>query len=315
VSQVASTVEPLPPSDEQLDPARVVEVDADVGSIWLERDAELMTPSVIEHGHWATDLIALMRNHLRPGMTFIDAGANIGYFSVLAAKLVGPSGRVFCVEVDPSNVAILRANLWRNGATNARVLPVAAWNERTELNMKTIPEGGAGSSVGFATPQDAAVPAFRLDQLIDGPVDYLKVDCESTDHMVVGGAEGLIRANPSMLTTVEFNPDHTSHTGHSPAQILDIYRGLGLRPYAITSTGLLKPTTYRHLASSGSGDGQVIFDFALSRRLPAHLLRLHYAERFRYYRYRAVKAGGDLLDHVPERIRPPIRTRDRRPPA
>jgi FkbM family methyltransferase len=314
VSGMPATVEPLPPSDEQLDPARVIEVDADVGAIWLERDAELMTPSVIEHGHWATELIGLMRNHLRRGMTFIDAGANIGYFSVLAAKLVGPSGRVFCVEVDPANVAILRANLWKNGAANARVLPVAAWTEQTELNMRTNPEGGAGSSVGFATPRDARVPAFRLDQLIDGPVHHMKVDCESTDHMVVAGAEGLIRANPSMLTTVEFNPNHTSHTGHSPAQVLDIYRGIGLRPYSITSTGVLKPTTYRRLASSGSGGGKVIFDFALSRRPPAHLLRLHYAERFRYYRYRVVRAAGDLLDHVPERIRPRIRTRDRRPP-
>jgi FkbM family methyltransferase len=245
----------------------------------------------------------------------VDAGANIGYFSVLAANLVGPSGRVICVEVDPANVAILRANLWRNGATNAQVLPVAAWDERTDLNMKTIPEGGAGSFVGLDSPQDATVPAFRLDQLIDGPVDYLKVDCESTDHMVVAGAEGLIRANPSMLTTVEFNPDHVSHTGHSPAQILEIYRSRGLRPYAITSTGLLKPTTFRQLASSGSADRQVIFDFALTRRLPTELLRKHYAERLRYHRYRAVKAGGDLLDHVPERLRPKIRTRDRRPPV
>jgi FkbM family methyltransferase len=308
-----TTVEPLPPSDEQLDRSRVVEVDADVGSIWLERDAELMTPSVIEHGHWATEITGLMRNLLRPGMTFIDVGANIGYFSVLASKLVGPGGRVFCVEADPANVAILRANLSMNGCENARVFPVAAWTERTELNMRTSPEGGAGSSVGFTDEKDAKATAFRIDELIDGPVDYMKVDCESTDHMVVAGAEGLIRANPGMLATVEFNPKHTSHTGHSPAQILDIYRRLGLRPYAITSTGVLKPTTYRRIAASGSGDEQVIFDFALSRRPPTQLLRMHYAERLRYYRYRVVKAAGDLLDHVPERFRPPIRTRDRRP--
>jgi FkbM family methyltransferase len=313
VSKVATTVEPLSPGDEQLDRSRVVEVDADVGAIWVERDAELMTPSLIEHGHWATEVTGLMRNVLRHGMTFIDVGANIGYFSVLASKLVGPSGRVYCVEADPANVAILRANLSINGCQNARVFPVAAWTEQTELNMRTSPEGGAGSSVGFTDEKDAKAAAFRIDELIDGPVDYMKVDCESTDHMVVSGAEGVISANPSMLITVEFNPKHVSHTGHTPTQILDIYRGLGLRPYAITSTGVLKPTTYRRLASPDSGDGQVIFDFALSRRLPTHLLRLHYAERFAYYRYRVVKAAGDLLDHVPERLRPPIRTRDRRP--
>jgi FkbM family methyltransferase len=308
-------VESLQPSNAQLDRSRVIEVDADVGDIWVERDAELMAPSLIEHGHWATDVTGLMRNALRPGMTFVDVGANVGYFSVLASKLVGPAGRVFCVEVDPANVAILRANLWKNGCENAEVFPVAAWTERAELNMRTSPEGGAGSSVGFTETKDAKAAAFRIDDLIDGPVDYMKVDCESTDHMVVSGAEGVIRANPSILATVEFNPNHTSHTGHSPAQILDVYRGLGLRPYAITTTGLLKPITYRRLASSGAGGGQVIFDFALSGRPPIQLLRMYYAERLRYYRYRVVKAGGDLLDHLPERIRPPIRTRDRRPPA
>jgi FkbM family methyltransferase len=306
-------VEPLLPSPEELHPERVVEVEADVGTIWLERDAELMTPSLIEHGFWAAELTALMRRALRPGMTFVDAGANIGYFSVLGSKLVGPTGRVFCVEVDPGNVEILRANLWKNGCTNSRILPVAAWSENTDLNLRVNPAGGAGSSVGFATPQDAAVPAFRLDELIDGQVDYMKVDCESTDHMVVSGTERLIRANPAMLTTVEFNPDHVSHTGHTPDQILDIYRRLEVSPYLIHPGGALMPTTYDELAASGTGDGQTIFDFALCARLPLRLRAASWGERARVRRHKLVQAAGDLLDHVPERVRPPIRTRDRRP--
>jgi FkbM family methyltransferase len=309
----ATAVEALLPSPEELHPERVVEVEADVGTIWVERDVELMAPSLIEHGFWAAELTGLMRRALRPGMTFVDAGANIGYFSVLGSKLVGSTGRVFCVEVDPANVEILRANLWKNGCANARILPVAAWSESTELNLRLNPAGGAGSSVGFATAQDAAVPAFRLDELIEGRVDYMKVDCESTDHMVVSGAEGLIRSNPKMLTTVEFNPDHTSHTGHAPAQILDIYQRLGLRPYLIHRAGALVPTTYDGLATAGTGDAQTIFDFALCARLPFRLRPAFWAERARLRRHRLVKGAGDLLDYVPERVRPPIRTRDRRP--
>ena len=210
----------LQPSPEHLDPGRVVEVDADVGSIWLERDAELMTPSVIENGFWAPELTGFMRDALRPGMTVVDVGANIGYFSVLASKLVGSKGRVICVEVDPDNVEILRANLWKNGCSNASVLQVAAWDETTQLNLRCESRRRRGLDHVRRDLRGRVRPAVRLDEVIEGPVHYMKVDCESTDHMVVSGAAGLIRAKPTMVMTVEFNPGHTSHTGHPPGQIL-----------------------------------------------------------------------------------------------
>jgi FkbM family methyltransferase len=311
---VEQLVEPLLPEEGRLDSDRVVEVEADVGTLLLEREAELMAPALLEHGYWAPELTGLMRASLRPGMTFVDAGANIGYFSVLGSKLVGPRGRVFCIEVDPRNVEILRANLWRNGCSNSEVLPVAAWSETTELNMSVNPSGGAGSAVGFSGSGDARVAAFRLDQLIPGTVDHMKVDCESTDHMVVQGSEGLIRKNPSVLITVEFNPDHTSHTGHTPRQILNVYRRLGLLPYRIEPDGALLQTSFDRLERSGTGDARTIFDFAVTaRRLPLRLRRRSWVARIRHGRYRAVKAAGDLLDYVPEGIRPRIRTRDRRP--
>jgi FkbM family methyltransferase len=302
---------PLAPSAEELDRERVVEAETEVGKIWLEREAELMTPVVLREGRWATEITALMRSALRPGMTFVDAGANIGYFSVLAAKLVGPSGRVFCVEADPANVQILRANLFENGCANATVFPVAAWTERTELNLAVNPSGGAGSWVGTGAPEDMKVPAFRLDELIVGSVDYMKVDCESSDHMVVSGAAGLIESNPAMLITVEFNPDHTTQSGHAGMDVLAIYQDLGLRPYGIRPWGALNKTTFEALAQSGSGDGMTIFDFALARRLPARLWLGSRLDLARRSFDRALRAGGDLLERVPERWRPPIRNRDR----
>jgi FkbM family methyltransferase len=301
-------VEILPPGDEELDRERVIEAPADVGTMWLERDADLLTPAVLQYGAWAPEIGALMRRLLKPGMTFVDVGANVGYFSVLGSKLVGPSGRVFCIEADPANVAILRANLWRNGCTNAKIFQVAAWSERTKLNLRSNPEGGAGSSVARDDPEAATLDAYRVDDLIDGRVDYMKVDCESTDHMVVIGTADLFRANPRMLATVEFNPDHTSHTGHTPREILDLYRRLGLRPYRINPRGFLGATSYEGLASSGSAGEQVIFDFALSPTRPLRLMLRYYVD---IPLEPLLHLGGNLLEHVPARIRPKIRRRDR----
>jgi FkbM family methyltransferase len=313
---VKTLVDALPPSDEQLDPARVIEVDAEVGSIWLERDAELLTSTVLAGGSWAHDTISLMRRILRPGMTFVDAGANVGYHSVLASRLVGPSGRVVCIEPDPANVAILRANLWKNQCMNATVLPVAAWSERTELSLHTVPEGGAASHVaaGTDTSDHPTIPGFRLDELIGGRVDYLKVDCEATDHIVIRGATGLFRANPRMIATVEWIPDHASHTGETPQEVLEVYKQLGLYPYEVNYWGGLRPTTFELLTSSGSREELVVYDFALSptrqtRLVVKHFLRDLLVPRSAYERL--LELGGDLLEHVPARVRPRIRRRDR----
>jgi FkbM family methyltransferase len=312
---MAVTVEHLSPGEEQLDPERVVDLEADVGPLWVERDDKILSPTLIESGQWQPDVIKLMPRFIRPGMTVVDAGANIGYVSVFASKLVGPAGRVFCVEPDPANVALLRANLWRNGCTNAVILPVAAWSERADLNLTVVPEGGTCTRVSSGPAHDTLVPAHRLDELIDGKVDYLKVDCEGTDHLVLRGATGLFRANRRLIATVEFVPDHDLHTGDTPRDVLGTYTELGLKPYMIDADGHLQPTTYAELGSSGSADRLVVLDFALTARRPTRLVLGHYLEDAPKRGFeRMLRLGGDLLEYVPERIRPRIRRRDRQGP-
>ncbi|MGZ5359240.1 MAG: FkbM family methyltransferase [Solirubrobacterales bacterium] len=297
----------LAPSAVSLDRSRVIDVETDLGSIWLERDAEMVTPELVQNGRYQPSLTALMRKALKPGMTFVDAGANIGYFSVLAGRLVGPTGRVVCVEADPGNVAILRANLHRHGATNAVVFPVAAWSERTDLNLDVNPEGGAGSSVGRSEPTGHTVSAHRLDELVDGAADFIKVDCESTDDIVISGAQGLIRANPRVLINTEFATNNTAHTGHSSEDVLATYEGLGLLPFTIRPRGSLKPASYAELLRAGTGDTE-IYDFALSPTVPKALVARFSpseqvitpaAARLRRMSDPLLERAGDMLEHVP----------------
>jgi len=309
---VESAVEPLLPGDDQLDRDRVIEVDTEVGSLWLERDAEILTPTVLETGRWQQDMVDLVSRLVRPGMTVVDAGANVGFISVQAAKLVGQTGRVYCIEADPANVSILRANLWRNGCTNAEVLPVAAWFERADLNLTVLPEGGPFTHVSAGPPRESTVPAYRLDELVDKRVDFLKVDCEGTDHLVLRGATGLFENNPDLIATVEFTPDHATHTGHTSEDILEIYREMGLKPFMVSVGGFLRPTSYERLVSSGSDERVITYDFALSLRRRARFLATYYLLGVpRRVFERLLELSGDLLEYVPERIRPRIRRRDR----
>jgi FkbM family methyltransferase len=266
-----------------------------------------MTGPILDTGSWDPAISGVLRKALEPGMTFVDAGANIGYFSVLAAQLVGPEGRVFSVEPDPGNLRILRANLWRRGCANTTVLPIAAWPEATHLNLQSNPEDGAVTQVGGDEQTGGMVPAAPLDDLIPGPVHYLKVDTELTDHVVVKSAERLIRENSSMLVTVEFHPWEDSQTGHTPAQVLAIYENLGLNPYEIADArGNLLPTTYGWVAGNTDlPEDHNCFDFAMSRRMPKHMVALKRPKGWK-------ERGGDMLEYLPAPIRPPIRDRDRK---
>jgi FkbM family methyltransferase len=291
----------VPPVTE-LDPDLVVQADTDIGPLWVERRATILTESLLELGHWDPALSGLMRKALEPGMTFVDVGANIGYLTILGAKLVGSEGRAFAIEPDPINLSILAANLEKHGCSNVTVLPVAAWSERTQLTLTRPPDEGAAAQVGHPEEDGDQVPAAPLDDLIAGPVNYIKIDCEQTDHVVVRGAERLIRESPATLVTVEFLPEHASHTGDSPSEILDQYERMGLSPFWISHPKPgLRPTRYQQIADAPLPDGAVSFDFAMSRTSPDHLL----------VGKGLLERAGDMLEHVPEPLRPRIRHRDR----
>ncbi len=283
---------------ETLNPERVVEAETTIGPLWVEKGAELVTRPLLEVGYWDPGISALLKRVLKPGMTFVDAGANIGWFSVLGSRLVGPEGQVFAVEPDPLNLSILRANLSRHGCSNVTVLPFAAWSERTELDFNRPPGEGAGARVGQQGGD--LVQAARLDELIEAPVDYIKIDCELSDHVVVEGAERLFRGSPTMLISVEFHPWHESHLGDSPAQILDVYRRLGLNPYEIAMQGL-RETTWERIASPQLEEGHIAFDFAMCRCAPDTLKGMGLMEKGKLGR--ALERLGEL----PGQIRRPSR--------
>src|SRR5215204_2954149 len=253
----------------QLDPERVIEAPTIVGPLWLERAGENVTRCLLDEGIWDLPISRLMENVLGPGQTFVDVGANIGYFSVLGSRLVGPSGRVLAIEPDEFNLNLLRANLERHGCSNVTVIPVAAWSERGELDFHRPPDG-AVARVGQDDGSGLHVRAAPLDELVEGTVDYLKIDCEHSDHVVVRGAAELLRRNPSMLLSVEFHPWEGSHLGESPAEILEGYRAGGLRPYEIVQRGI-RPASWEEIANPKLPEGNISFDFVMSRADPDEL--------------------------------------------
>lgn len=129
----------------------------------------------------------LLTQLLHPGNTFVDIGANIGYFSLLAAHLVGPSGAVYSFEPNPHNCELLRQSAAHNGFDNIHLQPYAIAETAVTLFFS---EGGADSNGRLLHNHEVRDPALqwqvqaaRLDELLP-PLDaihLIKMDIEGAE--------------------------------------------------------------------------------------------------------------------------------------
>lgn len=179
-------------------------------------------------------------DHLRPGMTFYDLGANIGFFSLMAARLVGPQGRVVSFEADPEIAARLRENLARNQFTQAQVERKAVWSEPGTVSFErvdpnTSPDRGLGHvSTNGSAPDTITVEAVSLDQYTAShpPPDFLKCDVEGAEVAVFQGANRLLAAKrPILLVEMHSPENHRS--------LLDQFAGHGYRCQSLDDTHVL----------------------------------------------------------------------------
>jgi len=137
---------------------------------------------------------------LHPGMIFYDIGANIGFFSLLAARLVGKEGRVVAFEADPEIAARLREHAARNEFGWITVEEKAVWSEpRTvffaRTDPTTSPDRGLGHVVPAGTADTIEVTAISLDNYTETqPLpDFLKCDVEGAEVAVFRGASRLLK--------------------------------------------------------------------------------------------------------------------------
>ena len=180
---------------------------------------------------WAPGKGRLMRNSLRHGMNVIEIGANIGYFTALAARAVGSSGHVLAVEADPKTFSLLRTNVEMNHFDNVELLPVAAHRYAGLITSTRDPGNDVDDPayVGSEARQATPLQAVRLDDVLDPdvPIHFVTVDVGGMGHAAIEGLARTIQNwRPRIL--VEFNPQKIGWFGDDPHAVLALYRELGL---------------------------------------------------------------------------------------
>jgi len=167
--------------------------------LWLELNPRTGRASLRGESEIAVQKVLAER--LRPGMVFYDLGANIGLYSLLAARIVGARGHVFSFEPDADVAGRLRRNIAQNEFQNVTVVESGVWSASEDLQFVPAdtlsPDHGTGK---FSSEGDASrgipVRCVSLDDFTRSapPPDAIKCDVEGAEVEVFRGAEKMLRA-------------------------------------------------------------------------------------------------------------------------
>ncbi len=188
------------------------------------------------------DIWRFIARRVPAGATVVDAGANVGAYTLPFARLVGPSGRVVAVEAHPLTHDFLARNIAANGLAQASALQLALGAE-AGMSAIAYTDANPGETHVAADAGEAAlqVRVYPLDDVLAGlgitRIDYLKIDVEGFELPVLQGARGIIATSPGIAVQTELQAKHAARYGHAIADIASLLAGLGLAPHRIRPDG------------------------------------------------------------------------------
>ncbi len=166
--------------------------------------------------------LILYQQHVKPGMTVVDVGSNIGYHVLLFESLVGATGKIIAIEPSPENLPELEANIKNNNLRNVSLHKIAVGATQSTVQVKS------GINSGICTDDSegiAAIPMQQLDEVATEKVDFIKIDVDGYELEVLQGSlQVLERDRPTVL--VEVHPHILPRFGNCVQNVIDV-----LSPY------------------------------------------------------------------------------------
>lgn len=183
-----------------------------------------------------------LRGVVRPGMTCVNVGANVGIFAMQMAAWNAPDGEVIAFEPNPDTAALLRKHLEMNGLTS-RVRVVQAATAAESGTMDFYASGTDGMSrLGSPNPLLTETTVVKVDvTTLDAwceaegmRPDVVLMDVEGFELYALRGFQKMIRANPSMELVVEIHPSSWADAGCTADEVRELLDGLGLEARPLT---------------------------------------------------------------------------------
>ena len=189
---------------------------------------------------------------VKPGMNVINIGANVGYFTLLMARLVGPSGRVFAFEPFQNTAGYLQKNVDANGYANVEVHVKAVSNKKGTADFWV---GGSSTHSFLSELKTQKYPELTrvrvgtttIDDFLRGRdtrIDFVMMDAEGSEKYILEGMHDTLQANPSMGIITEYNPYTLKLAETDGISFLNLIGSLGFSMFLIDEKdGKIKPAT------------------------------------------------------------------------
>jgi len=177
---------------------------------------------------WKTSILEsyetqLLPQLVKPGMRVADIGANIGYYALLMARLVGPTGEVIAFEPDPNNYRLLAKNAGHNHFDTITAVnkAVSNYNGRAHLFINKGHRGDHRIYAGDESRSAVEIEATTLDAYLAGnPIDVVKMDIQGAEMLAFDGMAATVARYPGLIILTEFSPQHLVQCGTHPSEFL-----------------------------------------------------------------------------------------------
>jgi FkbM family methyltransferase len=221
----------------------------------------LIAPWLLIHGEWEPEETELVKKLIKPGDVFVDVGANLGYYTLLAVR--AGASHAYAFEAQPSTYELLGKNVIINWMTKFITYEnLAVYSHTTDLDFFVRERYPGNSSVGFTAPEqlekwfDTTTPtkvhAVSLDEYFadkPGKIDLIKVDVEGAEPAAFEGARHTLARNRDVKILCEWSPDQMATARQDPAHLVELWAEQGFRAHVL-HTGL-NEVPLRSLLTSG----------------------------------------------------------------
>ena len=167
--------------------------------------------SVVSHirNTWEPNTTKMVKDKIKEGMTVVDIGASIGYFTLLLSRCVGKTGKVYSFEPTPNQFPYLTENIRVNGYSDrVKTFNIAAWDNKDGVKMPPI-------------DKKWDCPSIPVDEVLkDTKIDFIKIDVDGLEAHVLRGLDRTFNLNPDLQIMFEYYPRCLIECGEDPKEIM-----------------------------------------------------------------------------------------------
>ena len=205
-----------------------------------------------------TTEIELIGNKIKKGDVVLDIGANIGFYTLLFAKLVGKEGKVYAFEPEPNNFALLKKTIEYNNLKNV-ILEQKAVSDKNGTNFLMLSKDiGGHKIINYSTSNSLKVESICLDEYFNnfyGKINFIKIDAEGHEGKIFYGMQKLLKKNQQLHIMTEFYFKLINQSGIKPKQFLELLVNNNFKLYDMREKNdKIVPTTLEKLLQKYDND-------------------------------------------------------------